>query len=298
MKRLALWVEYDGGRFGGFQRLTPRGEVVTGSGNPRLWKAQETVQAELECKLSLILGELIKIYGSGRTDRGVHASGQVLACDTSTTRSLESILRSLNCVLCPGVRVSKGEWVSAEFHPRFSALERVYHYYLWPGGPARSPWLASFCWMVEEELDVAAMQRAASLLLGSHDFSAYTHSPEPGGAKIRDLRSLEVHPGVVKCELALGPWAGMEGMICLEVRANAFLRRMVRQLVANLVEVGRGRWTEARPLEILQARDARLGAPPAPPQGLFLVHVEYGPIPRCAEKSSESSCSSRSTPQP
>ena len=277
MKRLALWVEYNGGRFGGFQRLTPRTEGLVRQGNPRLWKAQETVQEELESKLSLILGEPVKIFGSGRTDRGVHASGQVIACDTNSPKSLESILRSLNCILCEGVRVERGQWVAGDFHPRFSARERVYHYYLWPGGPSRSPWLESFCWMLEEPLNLEAMKRAAQLLLGSHDFSAYTRSPEPGEARTRELRALEVGSGVFNCDLAVGPWAGLGQMVCLEVRANAFLRRMVRQLVANLTEVGRGRWPETRPYDILISRNASLSAPPAPPQGLFLVQVDYGP---------------------
>ena len=275
MRRLALWLEYDGGRFGGFQRLTPRGPLVLGQGNPRLWRPRETVQEELECKLSLILGEQVKVAGSGRTDRGVHASGQVVSCDTSSTKELDKILRSLRSILPPGLRVVSGRWVAPDFHPRFSARERVYHYYLWPEGPEKSPWLNSFCWMLDEPLDLDSMRRAAHPLLGSHDFSAYTRSPEAGESKVRDLRVLEIHRDFFSNQLKMGPWNGVEQMVCLEVRANAFLRRMVRQLVANLVEVGRGRWPESRPHEVLLAQDATLGAPPAPPQGLFLVHIDY-----------------------
>lgn len=286
MRRLVLWLEYDGGRFGGFQRLTRRSEPdQPGSGNPRLWKPKATVQAELECKLSLILGEPVKVSGSGRTDRGVHASGQVVACDTSSSKDLGAILRSLQAILAPGLRVERGEWLDPRFHPRFSAQERTYHYYLWPGGPTHSPWLASFCWMLDS-LNLPAMQRAGQLLVGSHDFSAYTRSPEAGESMVRDLRALEVRGQVLSSQLELGPWAGLAALVCIEVRANAFLRRMVRQLVANLVEVGRGRWAESRPAEILQTRDARLGAPPAPPQGLFLVHVDYGE----AAKASPNAC--------
>jgi len=277
LRRLALWLEYDGGRYAGFQRLTPRAAAAAGQGNPRLWKPGETVQQELENKLGLILGEQVKILGSGRTDRGVHASGQVVACDTSSNKELGAITRSLQAILAPGIRVVRGEWMEERFHPRFSAVERVYHYYLWPGGPEHSPWLSSFCWMLDS-LDLPAMQRAGQLLLGSHDFRAYARSPEAGESMVRELRALEVRDGVVRSELSLGPWAGMGGMVCVEVRANAFLRRMVRQLVANLVEVGRGRWRQERPYEILLARDGTLGAPPAPPQGLFLVNVDYGEV--------------------
>ena len=272
MRRLVLWIEYDGGRFSGFQRLGP---LAPGQGNPRQWKPQETVQAELECKLGLILGEPIKALGSGRTDRGVHASGQVVACDTATHKEPEAILRSLNAVLCSGVRAMRAAWAAADFHPRFSALERTYHYYVWPGGPEHHCFFAGMCWMLEDQLDLNAMTRAAAPLLGSHNFAAYTRSPEPGEAMTRELRGINILQGAVQPGLTLGPFADLSAVVCLEVRANAFLRRMVRQLVANLVEVGRGRWPETRPQEILKSGDATLGAPPAPAQGLFLVDVRF-----------------------
>lgn len=264
----------------GFQRLGP---VSPGTGNPRLWKPQQTVQAELECKLSLILGEPIKVLGSGRTDRGVHATGQVVAFDTATSRPLESILRSLNAVLCEGIRATRGQWVPPDFHPRFSALERTYHYYLWPGGPEHHCFFAGMCWRLEGELDLQAMERAARPLLGSHDFSAYTRSPEPGEAMTRDLRGIEIQPQALQASLKTGPFARLPELVCMEVRANAFLRRMVRQLVANLVEVGRGRWPESRPFDILNSREARLSAPPAPPEGLFLVDIHFKSLEDGAE---------------
>jgi tRNA pseudouridine38-40 synthase len=249
--------------------------LAPGQGNPRLWKPQETVQAELECKLALILGEPIRILGSGRTDRGVHASGQVVACDTHTSKEPEAILGSLNAVLCAGVRATGAAWGAPDFHPRFSALERTYHYYLWPGGPKSHCFFAEMCWMLDGPLELAAMTRAAAPLLGSHNFAAYCRSPEPGQAMTRDLRAINILPGALQPILSLGPFADLSQVICIEVRANAFLRRMVRQLVANLVEVGRGRWPESRPHEILLSLDATLSAPPAPAHGLFLVDVRY-----------------------
>ncbi|MFN8606636.1 MAG: tRNA pseudouridine synthase A [Vulcanimicrobiota bacterium] len=276
MRRLVLWVEYCGEGFSGFQRLGP---PAPGQGNPRHWKAQETVQAELECKLSVILGEPIKIWGSGRTDRGVHATSQVVACDTGTSKELESILASLNAVLCQGLRAVRGSWAASDFHPRFSALERTYHYYLWPEAPPRHCFLAGMCWMLPEKLDLEAVKRAALPLLGSHDFSAYTRCPEPGETRTRELRAIEIQPQAARPASMLGPFAPLAQLVCLEVRANAFLRRMVRQLVANLVEVGRGRWPESLPHEILLSRDATRGAPPAPAQGLFLVDIRFGSNP-------------------
>ena len=277
MRRLALWLEYDGSRFRGFQRLTRRGDKPSGRGNPRLWPPRQTVQEELECKLSLILGESITLHGSGRTDRGVHASGQIVAFDTTTSKEWPALLGSLNAVLCPGIRAFRAQWVPPTFHPRFSARERIYQYYLWPKGPRHSPFFSPMCWILEEALDLPAMQRAADRLLGSHDFSAYARTPAPDEVMTRELRSLQVQHPVVQPLLPVGPWAQLGEMVCLEVRANAFLRRMVRMLVASLVEVGRGRWSETRPQEVLKARDSGLCAPPAPPQGLFLVYIDYGP---------------------
>lgn len=274
--RYALWVEYDGSLFRGFQRLTPRSSgKPRRSGNPRLWPRQSTLQEELEVKLSLLLRQEIKVYGAGRTDRGVHATCQVVAFDTSTTQSPEDFVRSLNAVLATGLTVTRWKAVEADFHPRFSAIQRVYHYYLWPEAPPASAFWGGLCWLLPYALDTESMRRAAAPLLGCHDFSAYTRSPEAGETRLRRLQHVEIHPHLLAPQLVRGPFAQLRPWICVEVRANAFLRRMVRQLVANLVEVGRGNWSENRPAEILRSLDPDQSAPPAPAHGLFLVHVEY-----------------------
>ena len=275
--RYALWVQYDGRFFRGFQRLKPR--LVAGGRpgvNPRLWPRQQTVQEELEVKLSLILREEIKLMGAGRTDAGVHATCQVVAFDTHCQLAPKSLMGSLNAILAEGVCVRQWRAVALDFHPRFSARRRLYHYYLWPEAPQISPFWQYRCWMLPHELDLPLMREAAASLLGRHDFTAYTRKPEGNDARNRELQQLDIHEQVLKTRGELGPWAELASMICFEVRANAFLRRMVRQLVANLVQVGIGAWPPDRPAEILQSKDPTLSAPPAPAHGLFLVDVDYG----------------------
>lgn len=276
LRRIALWLEYDGGRYRGFQRLTPRAQAgLRRGGNPRTWPPQKTIQEELEVKLGLLLNEPVSVVGAGRTDQGVHATVQVVAFSTENPMTLEVMLKGLGALLDEGLRVYRAKEVGERFHPRFDAVRRVYHYYLCPSRAPFSPFWGRFCWLLSESLDLDAMRLAARPLLGSHDFSAYSRQLEPDEVRVRHLQGLVFHEGVVHPGLPRGPWAQLQSMICLEVTANAFLRRMVRQLVANLVEVGRGRWPVERPHEILLSRNPDQSAPPAPPQGLFLVDVVF-----------------------
>ena len=275
-QRYALWIQYDGSLFQGFQRLSPRGaQAFCPTGNPRRWPRRQTIQEELEVKLSLLLREDIQVWGSGRTDAGVHATAQVIAFDTTSGLAPEAMMRNLNAVLPTGLCVTRWRAVEASFHPRFSAKRRTYHYYLWPDAPSGSAFWSHHCWLRPGSLNLESMRQAAIPLLGSHDFSAYTRKHEGHEARTRNLHQLHIHDRVVSTQLQSGPWRQLAPIICFEVCANAFLRRMVRQLVANLVKVGSGEWPPERPAEILISKDASLSAPPAPPHGLFLVEVEY-----------------------
>jgi tRNA pseudouridine38-40 synthase len=277
LKRYRLLIEYDGGLFRGFQRLISRdseAERPRRRGNPRLWPRQRTVQEELEVKLGVLLQEPVRCWGAGRTDQGVHATGQVVSFETGSLLTPEKMFRGLSALLDPAVKVVSLEPAGPGFHPRFSARRRLYHYYLLPSsGP--SPFWSRLCWCYPGSLQVEAMQHAARPLLGSHDFSAYARQPEPGESRIRELLRIEIGRDLLSPRMALGPFGQIGGLICFEVEANAFLRRMVRQLVANLVKVGSGEWPLERPYAILKSGDAEQSAPPAPPQGLFLVSVDY-----------------------
>lgn len=279
MKRYALWVEYCGSDYGGFQRLTARHlPLPRGSGSPRRWPRQKSVQEELECKLSVLLRHDVVLSQSGRTDQGVHATGQVVAFDTDSDIEPDRLVRTVNQMLDPAVRVLEIRRARLDFHPRFQAHRRRYQYFLWPGACSRSsPFWGGICWMLDESLNLAAMREAALPLLGRHDFSAYTRSPDPQSSRERELFRLDVREGVCAPRLGEGPLAQLRGLVCVEVEGNAFLRHMVRQLVGNLVEVGRGRWPVERPGQVLAAADPSRSASPAPAHGLFFVGVDYPP---------------------
>lgn len=280
LNRFALWIEYDGAPYQGFQRLTPRHvELKRGRGSPRSWRIQQTVQEELEIKLSTLCSESVKVWSSGRTDQGVHATCQVVSFECSKALDPGKLQSTLGAILDPSVRVFRVEAVGEDFHPRFSARQRTYHYYiLAPVSSRTSPFWSRCCWLLEDALDVEAMQRAALGLLGRHDFTSYGRKLQGDQeSKVRELLALRFLPDFVATPRVHGPFAQLSNLLCVEVCANAFLRRMVRQLVANLVEVGKGRWPEERPAQILHSRDSSLGAPPAPAEGLFLVDIAFAP---------------------
>ena len=277
LKRYALVVEYNGANTVGFQRQTRReqpGSIRKLA--PKKWLTQ-SVQEELESKLSLILNEPICIDAAGRTDAGVHATGQVIAFNTGKQRSPEELLRSSNAVLAPWIRVRRVVLVGPDFKPRYQALRRVYHYYILPEqGRGEDPFWEKMAWILPGRLDVAAMQEAADKLLGEHDFRAYSRGEEPGKNTRRTLHRLlfKLPQGRFE-ELQPGPVGRLGPLLCLEVEANAFLQRMVRRLAANLVKVGLGEWDIERPYRILQSGDPSQGAPPAPAAGVYLVEADY-----------------------
>lgn len=277
MSRFVLWVEYNGTGYQGFQRLTRRDQSVPhGKGSPRGWPRARAVQEELESKLSLLLRHPVVLYQAGRTDQGVHATEQVIAFDTTRPIEPAAFLRHLNDVLHPAVRACRIEPARADFHPRFRAQRRRYQYLLRPDAPSPfSPFWGEICWLLPVPLDLDAMRASARPLLGSHDFSAYGRPPDDAGSSVRELFRLDILADVVSSPLREGPLAQITGLVCVEVEANAFLRRMVRQLIGNLVQVGLGRWPIGRPHEVLLARDLTRSAAPAPPQGLFLTGVDY-----------------------
>ena len=258
MRHIALWLEYVGTGFAGFQRQSPD---------------KESVQRSLETTLSRLLAEDIHVKGAGRTDEGVHAAGQVVTFRTSHPRPLPDLARGLEGTLDSRLRVVDLREVAEDFHPRFDAVARLYHYYILEGF-AKEPFFSKRVWCLRHRLDLEAMSQAAAPLLGRHDFSAYCRAVASEETKLRDLYTLRLsRPGLF--EIEDGPFARLKNLLLIEVEANAFLRRMVRQLVANLVKVGRGDWPVERPCEILQSLDPNRSAAPAPPWGLYLVKVRY-----------------------
>jgi tRNA pseudouridine38-40 synthase len=254
-------VAYDGSDYHGFQ---------VQAGVP-------TIQGSLEDALAVIATPASRVSGSGRTDAGVHANGQVIAVRLSWRHSVADLQRAWNAHLPPDISLRRLVLAPEGFHPRFSALSRTYRYRVdqydgqgYPP-PRRSPLTERYGLFAPRPLDLDAMRKAAEALVGEHDFATFGQPPQ-GVNTVR--RVFEAEWRVVHTDLP--PLGGFPGRrIVFTVRANAFLRQMVRNLVGSLLEVGRGRWSPDEMALALAARERRRSAPPAPPNGLVLEWVEY-----------------------
>jgi tRNA pseudouridine38-40 synthase len=251
--RFALGVEYAGGRYDGWQ-TQPSGRGV---------------QDVLEAAVSSVAGEAVGVVAAGRTDAGVHASLQVVHVDTTAMRPLQAWVRGVNAGLPDDIAVRWAKPVASEFHARFSARSRSYTYLLL--NRSARPGLASgrVGWF-HTPLDVEAMRSAAAVLLGEHDFSAFRAAGCQAKTPVRML---------TRCEVT-----GRDEMLRFELQANAFLHRMVRNIVGCLVYVGAGRQPPRWMAELLASRDRALAAPTFAPDGLYLTGVAYDAqwgLPEC-----------------
>jgi tRNA pseudouridine38-40 synthase len=262
--KLKLVVSYDGTNFAGSQ----------------IQPGQRTVQEELEQALSRLLQQEMRVTLAGRTDQGVHAAGQVASLpDHRSDLEIGTIERALNASLPEDAAIVSVERVEAGFHARFDARWREYRYRLWIGN--REPLAQRQVWMAPGSLDAERMNAAAAVLVGEHDFGAFagsgqgvpwsTRQEAPRGS-IRRIYVAEL--------LRIDPWWAepvRQGQL-LEFRivADAYLPKMVRNIVGALVEVGRGNRPPVWIDELLALRDRRCAAGTAPPQGLTLWRVGYG----------------------
>ncbi len=244
--RVALGIEYDGSRFLGWQ-------TQSGGG---------TVQDALETALAAIAGERVAVTCAGRTDRGVHALGQVVHFETAASRPESAWVRGVNAMLPDSVAVLWSRETTADFHARYSALARRYRYLLL-NRPVRPAIAASHVGWCHAPLDAGAMRAAAVHLVGTHDFSAFRSAECQASTPVRELHSIDVSRRGERIDFAF----------C----ANAFLHHMVRNLVGSLVHVGCRRRPPDWIREVLESRDRRLAAPTFSPAGLYLESVEYAP---------------------
>ena len=241
------------------------------------WQVQaegSTIQGELEYALREVTSEEIRVTASGRTDAGVHALGQVASFDSDTTHDTETLWRALNAKLPKPIRVLSVEEAEPGFHAIRDAVSKRYRYFIQDGG-VQDPFLSVWSWYTPNKLDDWEMQDAANELVGEHDFATYQSSGSPRSSTVRTILDFKIERQMGQlCE-----------PIVIEVAANGFLYNMVRNLVGTLVEVGQGKQKVGWPKEILAAKDRKIAGPTAPPQGLFLVSVNYG------EESDESTSS-------
>jgi tRNA pseudouridine38-40 synthase len=244
MRHLALTVQYDGTDYRGFQSQ-PQGN---------------TIQDELERALTELLQHPVKVIGAGRTDAGVHAIGQVIALRTGNPIPEENLLRALNALLGPAISAVECRQVPDQFHPCYSARGKLYSYRIL-NRSLPSPFIERFAWHVSEPLDVEAMRQAAVRLKGEHDFAAFASAGSSARTTVRQIWRLDVE---TESEL-----------IETRVAGSGFLYMMVRNIMGALVEAGRGRISADDIEKILRGLDRAGAPPPAPPQGLCLVRVEY-----------------------
>jgi tRNA pseudouridine38-40 synthase len=245
MPRYRLTIEYDGSAYNGFQ-------VQAG---------QPTVQEALEAAITAFSGERVRLAAAGRTDTGVHATGQVISVDLDKAWPAATVMNAMNAhMVTEAVSVLDCVEADAEFHARFSATGRRYLYRILnrPGRPALDQ---GRVWHVKRPLDAAAMHRAAQALTGLHDFTTF-----------RDVNCQSASP-VKTLDVAIVARVGDEVHLIFEARS--FLHRQVRSMTGTLVEVGLGRWSEADVAAALEARDRAACGTVAPSEGLYLTGVEY-----------------------
>ncbi len=232
------------------------------------WQRQASgvsVQALLEDALRELADRDITVTGAGRTDAGVHALGQVAGFSLERKIDAAALKRALNARLPAAVRVMAAEEASPAFHARFGARAKSYRYRIW-NAETITPFERAYAWHLPGEFDVERITAAARLLEGTHDFAAFQASGSSTKTTVRTVSSSHI---ITADEGSTTP------PILYEVTGDGFLRHMVRTIVGTLVEIGRGR----RPIEwiadVLASRERARAGPTAPPEGLFLVSVEY-----------------------
>ncbi|HXY68169.1 MAG TPA: tRNA pseudouridine(38-40) synthase TruA [Gemmatimonadales bacterium] len=242
-----MLLQYDGGAFAGWQRQP----------------AARTVQGDVEDILARLLGRRTPVIGAGRTDAGVHATGQAAAAMVPERWQPRDLVRAMNALLPSDIWIASASRMVAGFNPRRHAIERTYCYRIGTNGTARSPFRQRYEWAVGGPLDPAALAATAGQLVGEHSFLGLSaKGPEREHWRCRVLEAL---------------WQRREHADGLEfwITADRFLHHMVRFLVGLMVDVARGRRPAGDLRRLLAAKDNRAASPPAPAHGLFLVTVRY-----------------------
>ncbi len=244
-KNFKLIIEYDGSSFCGWQRQ----------------KKERTIQAEIEKALMTMTEQPIVLIGSGRTDAGVHALGQVANFHCDTDLSADVFQKGLNSLVADDVVIKHCEEVPERFHARYDVKSKTYHYKIInrkiPAAVGRQ-----YAWFIRKKLNTDAMRAASQSIIGTHDFKAFEGTGSPRFTTTRHV----IHTDLFEDQ---------SDQLIFEIEANGFLRFMVRNIVGTLVQVGLKKVTPAGFKEILLSRDRDQAGMTAPPQGLFLIKVKY-----------------------
>lgn len=245
MRTIKLTVQFDGTRYHGWQTQS----------------RDRTVQATIRDALTTIFNKPVVLHGSGRTDAGVHALGQVAHFKIDSSIGTAALVRGLNSLLPDDIVISRAEDAPGDFNARFSAASRVYWYFIW-NAPAPSPFFARYSWHLHKPLDIAAMKESARHLIGIHDFTSFQYTAQDEANPVREIKKISLR-------------LMRKSLVLIEVEAGSFLRNMVRIIVGTLVQAGRHRISPNQVADILIKRDRRLAGPTAPARGLFLKQVKY-----------------------
>ncbi len=255
MRNLKLVISYDGSEFSGWQ----------------VQPDAATVQGTLASAIGRITGEKVLPQGSGRTDAGVHALAQVVTFVTKSSVPTENFLKALNDILPAAVRVLNVNEMPADFHARHSARSKTYRYRIHRGSIC-PPFLARYVWHYPYSLDEEAMNRAAALVVGEHDFTSFAAvDPERG----RDTQDGQEKPVSNRRKIFSSTWHRSSDELIYTVSGSGFLHHMVRNLVGTFILVGKATLQPEGVTRILEAKNRSAAGPTAPASGLYLVELEY-----------------------
>jgi tRNA pseudouridine38-40 synthase len=245
VKNFKILIEYDGTGYHGWQRQ----------------KKDRTIQQEIEQAISVMTNSPITLYGSGRTDAGVHALGQVANFLGDTDLAPEVFLKGLNSLLPDDIVIKDCRLVDNSFHARYDVKSKIYHYRIinreLPSAIGRQ-----YAWFIRKKLDTAAMRSTIPHILGSHDFKSFEGTGSPRSHTTRVVMAADLSEND-------------DGSILFNIEADGFLRYMVRNIVGTLVDVGLGKLTHTDFKNILQSKNRSNASATAPPHGLFLMEVKY-----------------------
>ncbi|MBN2897463.1 MAG: tRNA pseudouridine(38-40) synthase TruA [Clostridia bacterium] len=245
MNNYKMIIAYDGSRYKGWQRL--------GNG-------ENSIQEKIETVLSRLLNTEIQIIGSGRTDAGVHARGQVANFHCKKRLDVDAFLNEVNRYLPEDIGVQSLEMVDEDFHARFSAKTKIYRYYI-VNQAVHNPFVRKYALHIPEPLDIEAMQEAAAMVIGEHDFTTFTNAKSKKKSMVRRLDRLDIF---------------FEGeYLIFEFEGNGFLHNMVRRLTGTLIQVGLEQIKPAAMGSYLKAQDRHKVTYIAEGKGLFLESVAY-----------------------
>ena len=244
-KNFKLIIEYDGSRYHGWQRQ----------------KNDLSIQGEIESALETMTAKRVTVIGSGRTDAGVHAEGQVANFKCDTKLKPEALMSGLNSLLAEDIKIKVCEQVDASFHARYDAKSKIYQYRIL-NRPVPVAIGRQYQWFIRKALNREAMRTAISHIIGRHDFKAFEGSGSPRQSSIRQVYSAQL-------------FTLEGGLLIFQIEADGFLRYMVRNIVGTLVDVGREKRTPHDFKHILDSKDRSQASATAPAKGLVLMEVNY-----------------------